>query len=117
MKNRTIKVADASGLRRRAERFAIEKKEDFKLGEIVNVEFTDEYIRNGCERRCARKYVVDSCGFENDYKAQRAIRKIWLSRVYNAGQRPVAVSCASALPAGGARDSASNNQEGELCAK
>lgn len=36
---------------------------------------------------------------------------------FNAGQRPVAVSCASALPAGGARDSASNNQEGEPCAK
>lgn len=36
---------------------------------------------------------------------------------FNAGQRPVAVSCASALPAGGARYSASNNQEGEPCAK
>ncbi|MBQ1344771.1 MAG: hypothetical protein IIY62_00270 [Kiritimatiellae bacterium] len=106
MKNLMIKVCDNSGCRRNLERMAIERKGDLEVGAIVSVVFVDEYTRNGHQKPEVKRYMVESCEYETPYKAERGIRKIWLKKILNAGQRPGEGQSCVHSPAGGARHSA-----------
>lgn len=116
MKKLMIKVCDNSGCRRKLERMAIERKGDLEVGAIVSVVFVDEYTKNGCRKPEVKRYTVESCEYETPYKAERGIRKIWLKKILNAGQRPGDGQLCVHSSAGGARDSAFD-LEGRKCAK
>lgn len=106
MKKTTIKVADASGSRRAGDVLTIERKNPPPPGTIVTVVFDDEYSRNGCRPYDRADYTVERCEFETPYKAERGIRKVWLKKIMNAGQRPGEGQSCVHSPAGGARHSA-----------
>ena len=84
MKVKKWKVVDNSGARRRGRKLKLTHRRndgDVKPGEIVLIDFDDEYIRNGCSPKVRKEYRVEKIWEEDETDRRRGMCSIELTRV------------------------------------